>query len=150
RRTPLRLGLLFARAEEVQVKGCWLGCPLGPARGPVFCLNNITAEQQPVCWPAAAVPLGRALKVAGVFAQPIKIGVKTCDQSFEAGAEARIFYLWVFVEKDVIEVPQAWRRARALQRSAVNRQDALAQSCRLLHLPGANFGTRRCLREHEN
>src|SRR6516162_11746170 len=71
--------------------------------------------------PTAAVPLGRALKVAGVFAQPIKVGVKTCDQSFEAGAEARIFYLWVFVEKDVIEVPQAWRRARALQRSAMRR-----------------------------
>src|SRR5262249_12525496 len=32
----------------------------------------------------------------------------------------------------------------------VNGKDALAQSCRLLHLPGANFGARRCWREHEN
>src|SRR5215475_8771783 len=38
-----RLCLLFARADEVQVKGCGLGCTLGPARHPVFCLSNIIA-----------------------------------------------------------------------------------------------------------
>ena len=41
-------------------------------------------------------------------------------------------------------------QARAVQRSAVNRKDALVQSCRLLHLPVANRGARRTWREHEN
>src|SRR5262249_31753071 len=58
--------------------------------------------------------------------------------------------LGVRMEKDVVEVPQARWRTRALQRSAVNRKDALAESCRLLHLPGADFGARRGRREHEN
>ena len=38
----------------------------------------------------------------------------------------------------------------ALQRSADNRKDALVKSCRLLHLPIADFGARRVRREHEN
>src|SRR5262245_61622549 len=54
------------------------------------------------------------------------------------------------MEKDVVEVPQVWRGARALKRSAVNGKDALAESGRFLHLPGADFGARRGRREHEN
>src|SRR5215831_12175199 len=54
------------------------------------------------------------------------------------------------MKKDVVEVPQARWRACALQRSAVNGKDALAESCRLLHLPCADFGARRGRREHEN
>src|SRR5262249_17364261 len=57
---------------------------------------------------------------------------------------------WVLVEKDVIEVSQPRRRARAFYQSAVNGKDALAKSSRLLHLPGAVFGARRGCREHEN
>ena len=97
-----------------------------------------------------AVPLGRALKVAGVLAQPIEVGVESSDQSGEAGAEARARYLGLRMEKDVVEVPQPRWRARALQRSADDGKDALAESCRLLHLPGADFGARRGRREHEN
>jgi hypothetical protein len=85
-----------------------------------------------------------------VLAQPIEVGVKSGDQARETGAEARIRYLWVLIKKDVVEVPQAGRRARALQRSAVNGKDALAESCCLLHLPGADFRTRRGWREHKN
>jgi hypothetical protein len=47
-------------------------------------------------------------------------------------------------------LPQLRWWARALQRSAVNGKDPLAESCRLLHLPGTNFGTHRGRREHEN
>src|SRR5262249_46688817 len=54
------------------------------------------------------------------------------------------------VKKDVVALAQSWWRARALQRSAVNGKDALAESCRLLHLPGADFGARRTRREHED
>src|SRR5207247_6439215 len=56
----------------------------------------------------------------------------------------------VRMEKDVVEVPQARRRAHALQRSAVNGKDALAKSCCLLDLPVADFGARRSRRLHEN
>src|SRR5262249_45552213 len=58
--------------------------------------------------------------------------------------------LWVLIEKDVVEVPQARRRTRAFQRSAINRKNALVESCRLLHLPRADFRTCRGWREDEN
>src|SRR5262245_8857714 len=54
------------------------------------------------------------------------------------------------MEKNVLEVPQARWRPRALQRSAVNGKNALAESRCLFHLPGADFGARRGRREHEN
>src|SRR5215831_1842451 len=54
------------------------------------------------------------------------------------------------MEKDVVALPQSRRGTRAFQRSAVNGKDALAESCGLLHLPGADFGARRTRREHEN
>jgi hypothetical protein len=59
-------------------------------------------------------------------------------------------FLRVHMEKDVVALSQLRRRARGLQRSAVNRKDALSQARRLLHLPGANFRARRGRREHEN
>ena len=85
-----------------------------------------------------------------MLAQPIEVGVESSDQAREAGAEARARHLGLLIEKDVVEVPQARWRARALQRSADNGKDALVESCRLLHLPGADFGARRARREHEN
>src|SRR2546427_11442121 len=94
--------------------------------------------------PPALVPLGRALKVAGVLAQPIEVAVESRDQLREAGAEARTrCCLGVRIEKDVVALPQPRWRARAFQRSEDNGKDALAESCRLLHVPVADFGARR-------
>src|SRR5262249_52044473 len=39
-----RLSLLFTRADEVEVQGCWLRRSLGPSRRPgLCCLGNIVA-----------------------------------------------------------------------------------------------------------
>src|SRR5262245_39753278 len=85
-----------------------------------------------------------------MLAQPIEVGVESSDQAYQAGAEARVRSLGLLIEKDVVEVPQARWRVRALQRSANNRKDALVESCRLLHFPGADIRVRRTRREHEN
>src|SRR5262249_24154111 len=113
------------------------------SRRPSLCLGNIVAGQQPVRWPTTPIPLARALKVAGVLAQAFEVGIESRYQAREAGSKARTRCCFgVRMEKDVVEVPQDRWRARALQRSVVNGKDALAESCRLLHLPGADFGSR--------
>ncbi len=86
-----------------------------------------------------------------MLAQPIEVGVESGDQLREAGAEARTrCCLGVIVKKDVVALPQPRWRARALQRSADNGKDALAEPCRLLHLRVADFRACRSRREHEN
>src|SRR6516162_5426300 len=114
-----RLRLLFARADEIEMEGGRLGRTLRPARGPGLGLNNIVAEQQPVRRSTARVPLGRALKVAGVLSQPCEVGVERSDQTREPGAEARARRFGVQMKKDVVEVPQPRWGPRVLQRSAV-------------------------------
>ena len=63
-----------------------------------------------------------------MLAQPIKVGVESRDQARKAGAEARIRYPWVLIEKDIVAVAQLRWGVCALQRSAVNGKDALAES----------------------
>src|SRR5262245_30751800 len=85
-----------------------------------------------------------------MLAQPIEVGVESRDQVGEASAEARVQCLLVLIEKDVVALPQLRWRARALQRLAIHGEDSLAESCRLLDLPRADFGACRGRREHEN
>src|SRR5262249_25521092 len=141
---------VLAGANKVEVQLRRLRRVLRPACRPRFGRCDIIARQQPIRWPATPVPLDRAMKVAGVLAQPIEIGVESRDQAHETGAEARTGCFGVRIEKDVVAVPQTRRRARALHRAAVNGEDALAESRRLLHLPGTDFGARRGRRQHEN
>src|SRR6516225_9759180 len=54
------------------------------------------------------------------------------------------------MEKDVVALPQSRWWARALQRSLDDGKDALAEPCRLVHLPLTDFGACRGRREHEN
>src|SRR5262249_933058 len=117
------------------------GALLGRTRHPRLCLGNIVPGQQPVRWTATPVPLDGALKIAGVLAQPLEVGVQRRDQLREAGAEARTrCCLGVRMEKDVVALSQLRWRAHALQRSLDNGKDSLAESLRLLRLPGADFG----------
>src|SRR5262249_34672805 len=53
------------------------------------------------------------------------------------------------IEIDVVEDLQARWWAHALEWSADHRKDTLVESCRLLHLPCADFGARRTRRDHE-
>src|SRR5262249_31316674 len=73
------LRLLLTCADEVELQGRGLGRILGPARRPGPRLGNVAACQQPVRWPAAPVPFGGALKVAGVLAQPLEVGIESRD-----------------------------------------------------------------------
>src|SRR5262245_18686711 len=85
-----------------------------------------------------------------VLAQPIEVGVESGDKFRKAVAEARAQNLRLLIEKHVVEVPQARWRVHALEWSADDRKDALVESCRLFHLPIADWGKRRSGREHEN
>src|SRR5262249_15575296 len=51
---------------------------------------------------------------------------------------------------DIVALPQSRWWARALQRSQDDGKDALAEPCRLVHLPLTDFGACRGRREHEN
>ena len=148
-RTPLRLGALLAdvlglaRLDEIELQFGRLGRVLGPARRPGLRRRDVGTGQKPVRRPAARIPLGRALQIARVLAQPVEIGVERRREPHQPRAESRARKSRLRVEEDVIEGGKLRRRARVLERATEHGKDALAEPNRFLDLPGAGLGASR-------
>src|SRR5271165_315099 len=75
---------------------------LGPASRPGLGRDDVGAGQKTARGPAARIPLGRALQIARVLAQPVEIGVERLDQERQPRAESRAVRLRLRIEEDVV------------------------------------------------
>src|SRR5262245_22615269 len=85
-----------------------------------------------------------------MLAQPIKIDAECVFQQHQASTKAGARRGRLGIEEDVVELGKRGRRRRTSEGATANWNDALAEFCRLLDLPGAYLGYRRRWRQYEH